>query len=547
MKWRRASRSAGGYQRRSVESRRLADDGADERGRIVRSAWGITAWTFVSRIAGVLRDATIAKFLGASAASDAYLAAFRIPNTFRAIVGEGGLPGAFVPMAKKIERERPGEEGLYAGRVLALLALVVGLLVVAGIAAAPFLVRLFADGFRKTPGKLELAITLTRWMFPYILLVSAAALLEAYLNAKGRFQLSAATPIALNLSIVAAAYLLAPLGMPVAHALALGVLFGGLLQFGMQVPAVRRLGMRFTARVSGDADVARTALQIAPRLYGYGVAQLGFLVSSRTLSALGDAFFTYNYSAFRVADFVLGGFVVSVTRAILPSLSAQALERDRTAYAATVRFGLRLTAFVTLPAMAGLALVARPVVDAIFRRGSFDAADVDATARALVFFAPGLFAAAAVKILTQAFYALHDTRTPVVVATLDLLAFWLLCVTLARPLGHAGVALATTAGFWINFLGLFVLLKRRLGRVGGRELLASVARLLVASAAMAGVVFLFSTRVLPYEAAWGLPLRAAWIAGAVSLGAAAFLGAAAALRAPEVGEVLGFLARRRRA
>src|SRR5262249_43592296 len=279
--------------------------------------------------------ATIARFLGASALSDAFYTAFRIPNTFRAIVGEGGLPGAFVPIAKKVERERPGKEGTYAGHVLQVLVLVLLGLVAVGIVFAPSLVALFASGFRGTPGKFELTVALTRWMFPYILFVSVAALFEAYLNAKGKFQLSAATPIALNLSIVAAAWLLAPAGVFVPAALAGGVLFGGVLQAAMQGPAVRRLGFRLAGKPFAGADVRTTALQIAPRLYGYGVGQLSFLVSTRTLAALGDAFVTFNFCAFRVADFVLGGFVMSLTRAILPSLAEEALDDDRTRYRRT--------------------------------------------------------------------------------------------------------------------------------------------------------------------------------------------------------------------
>jgi putative peptidoglycan lipid II flippase len=317
--------------------------------KLVRSAWGITAWTAVSRLAGVLRDATIARFLGASALSDAFYTAFRIPNTLRAIVGEGGLPGAIVPIAKKVERERPGEEGVYAGRVLVVLLVVLLGLVALGILFAGPIVALFANGFRSTPGKFELTVRLTRWMFPYVLLVSAAALLEAYLNAKGFFQLSAATPIAWNLAIVAAAWVLAPAGVPPVAALTAGVLVGGGLQVALQGPAVRRLGLRFSGSPFRDAEVRRTALQIAPRLYGYGVGQLSFLVSTRTLAALGDAFVTYNFCAWRVTDFVLGGFVVSITRAILPSLSDQALEADRTAYRATIAFALRLVGFITIP------------------------------------------------------------------------------------------------------------------------------------------------------------------------------------------------------
>ncbi|HEX2798547.1 MAG TPA: murein biosynthesis integral membrane protein MurJ, partial [Thermoanaerobaculia bacterium] len=420
--------------------------------KLVRSTWGITAWTVVSRVAGVLRDATIARFLGASAGSDAFYTALRIPNTFRAIVGEGGLPAAFVPMAKKVERERPGEEGVYAGRVLVLLLCVLVALVALGILFAGPIVALFANGFKATPGKFELTVRLTRWMFPYILLVSVAALLEAFLNSKGFFQLSAATPIAWNLAIVAAAWALAPAGVSPVAALTVGVLVGGSLQVALQGPAVRRLGLRFSGSPFRDVEVKRTALQIAPRLYGYGVGQLSFLVSTRTLAALGDAFVTYNFCAFRLVDFVLGGFVVSLTRTVLPSLSDQAFEKDRSAYKATVAFALRLIGFVTIPSMVGLMLLAAPIVDVIFRRGRFAEADVAKTALAVVFFALGLYAAAGVKILTQAFYALHDTRTPVFVATFDLAVFWGLCVALAGPMRHAGVALATSAGFWINFL-----------------------------------------------------------------------------------------------
>ena len=256
-------------------------------------------------------------------------------------------------------------------------------LVALGILFAGPIVALFANGFKATPGKFELTVRLTRWMFPYVLLVSAAALLEAYLNAKGFFQLSAATPIAWNLAIVAAAWALAPAGVSPLAALTVGVLVGGFLQVALQGPAVRRLGLRFSGSPFRDKEVKRTALQIAPRLYGYGVGQLSFLVSTRTLAALGDAFVTYNFCAWRVTDFVLGGFVVSITRAILPSLSDQALEKDRTAYRGTIAFALRLIGFITIPSTVGLWLLATPLIDVVFRRGRFGAADVDMTALAV--------------------------------------------------------------------------------------------------------------------------------------------------------------------
>jgi putative peptidoglycan lipid II flippase len=196
--------------------------------------------------------------------------------------------------------------------------------------------------------------------------------------------------------------------------------------------------------------------------------------------------------------------------------------------------------------MVGLVLLAAPIVDVIFRRGRFAAGDVAKTALAVVFFALGLYAAAGVKIVTQAFYALHDTKTPVIVATFDLAVFWILCVALARPMQHAGVALATSAGFWINFVVLLALLWRRLGSLGGRVVAFALARLLLASLAMGAVVWVLVNRVLPYDAGWAFAARAGWLAGAAAAGAAAFFAFAALLRAPELGEALGALKRKKR-
>ena len=189
-------------------------------------------------------------------------------------------------------------------------------------------------------------------------------------------------------------------------------------------------------------------------------------------------------------------------------------------------------------------LLAAPIVDVIFRRGRFAAAAVPRTAGAVVFFALGLYAAAGVKIVTQAFYALHDTRTPVFVATFDLAVFWVLCVSLAGPMQHAGVALATSAGFWINFLALLALLRKRLGRLGGRAIGAGLLRLALASLGMGAIVWSVSERLVPYQMAWGLPLRIVWVGAVASLGAVSFIVFAKLVGAPEVDEVLGALRKR---
>ncbi len=512
--------------------------------QIVRSAWGITLWTFVARITGLFREAIVAKYLGASAASDAFVTAFRLPNAFRAIVGEGGLPGAFVPMAKKIEKERPGEEGLFAGRFFVLLSGALTILVVLGIVFAPLLVQIFASGFRATPGKFELAVFLTRLLFPYIFLISLASLLEAYLNSKGTFQLSAATPVVFNICIILAALGTIPLGVSAPLALCAGVLFGGTCQLAMQFPRVRKLGFRF-AWPFGDRNVKETALRIVPRLYGFGVGQINFLISSNVLASLGDAYVTYNYFAFRMADLVRGGFVESITRTLLPSLSEKALEKDPTEFRDTIQFGLRLSAFVTLPATAALILFASPLIDIALRRGRFSHADVEGTQVALAAYGLGLFAIGGVKILTQAFFALHDTRTPVAVATFDLGAFVLLCLALKGPFRHVGVALATSAGFWINFLLLLWLLRKRVPRLLDGQLLLSAFRLVAASLLAAGFSWAATRWGLPYNPSWNLVVRGAWLAVLCGIGGAAYLVAAQAMRSPEVAEVLGVFRKKR--
>jgi putative peptidoglycan lipid II flippase len=246
-----------------------------------------------------------------------------------------------------------------------------------------------------------------------------------------------------------------------------------------------------------------------------------------------------------MADLVRGGFVESITRTILPSLSEKALETDQTAFRQTIVFGLRLSAFVTLPATVLLAILASPVIDLAFRRGRFVAADVEGTTLALAGYAVGLFAIGAVKILTQAFYALHDTRTPVVVATFDLIAFVILCLVLSRSMKHVGVALATSAGFWINFILLFILLARRVPGLFGKELILSSLRLLLASG-ITGLGILAGTLwLLPYAAVWALPLRAIWLLSASLAAAGLYLAVARLLGAPEVGEVLGVFRRKR--
>ena len=365
----------------------------EARGRLVRSASVITLLTLASRLTGYARDKTIAAFFGASAASDVFYTAFRIPNLLRQLVAEGALPGVFIP--SYAERRKNGsveDTRLFAARILSALTLLVSAITVLGILFAPAIVRLLAKGFASTPGKIPLTIYLTRLMFPYLCFISVAALLQAILNAHGRFAISAMSPILLNLAIIFGAVVLAPRFREPTVALAIGVLVGGILQMAVQVPAARSLSAigSWNVRFS-DPDVRAVFFLLVPRLFGFGIYAITIALSTRFASVFGDGAVSYLTFGNRVIELVRGGFVISVSTAILPLLARQALEDDRAPFKDTLRFGLRLVAFVTIPWAVGLAVLRETVIAALFQGGRFGPTATAATAQALSYYAIGLF------------------------------------------------------------------------------------------------------------------------------------------------------------
>jgi len=404
----------------------------EARGRLVRSASVITLLTLASRLTGYARDRTIAALFGASAASDVFYTAFRIPNLLRQLVAEGALPGVFIPSyAEKRKHGSPEEARAFAARILSALTLLVTVLTAAGIVFAPAVVRGLAKGFASTPGKIPLTILLTRLMFPYLCFISIAALLQAVLNAHGRFAVSAMSPILLNLSIVAGAVVLAPRFREPTVALAVGVLAGGILQMAVQIPAVRSLRAigPWELKLS-DPAVRGVFVLLVPRLFGFGIYAITIALSTRFASVFGDGAVSYLTFGNRVIELVRGGFVISVSTAILPLLAQQALEPDSSSFKDTLRFGLRLVAFVTVPWAVGLAVLRETVIAALFQGGRFGPAATAATAEALSYYAIGLFFISSSSLLVFAHYARKDTRTPVLCAAVDLTVFILVSLVL---------------------------------------------------------------------------------------------------------------------
>ena len=518
----------------------------EARGRLVRSASVITLLTLASRLTGYARDRTIAVLFGASAASDVFYTAFRIPNLLRQLVAEGALPGVFIPSyAEKRKHGSVEDARVFAARILSALTLIVSAITVAGILFAPAIVRVLAKGFASTPGKITLTIFLTRLMFPYLCFISVAALLQAVLNAHGKFAVSAMSPILLNLSIVVGAVVLAPRFQEPTVALAIGVLVGGILQMAVQIPAVRSLGAigRWEVRLS-DPAVRGVFVLLVPRLFGFGIYAITIALSTRFASVFGDGAVSYLTFGNRVIELVRGGFVISVSTAILPLLAQQALEPDPASFKDTLRFGLRLVAFVTVPWAVGLAVLRETVIAALFQGGRFGPAATAATAEALSYYAIGLFFISSSSLLVFAHYARKDTRTPVLCAAADLTVFVLVSIAL-RPWGVVSVAFATSCGAIANFVLLLAFLRRREGRLGLRDLASTVWKVLAASAAMALVAGRGAAWLLAAHPPRTGAERILFLAVATLAGMVVYLGTAMLLRAKEPREFVRLLTMRR--
>ena len=443
---------------------------------VVRATGAIGLATLISRVLGFIRDVVVARAFGAGLATDAFFVAFRIPNLLRRLLAEGALAPAFVPVFAEYLSTRPRGEFLRMVRSVATAFFFILCLVsLLGILLAPWIVSLMAPGFASIPQKAELAARLTRLMFPYLVFVGLAALAMGVLNVHRRFFAPALGPVALNLGMIASVMFLVPrLDAPITG-LAVGVLVGGLGQFLLQLPELRRAGVSLapSAKLFHPA-LARIAALLGPSVLGLASVQLAVFVNTFLASLLPDGSISYLYYADRVMEFPLGVFGVAVATATLPPMAEQAARRDLRRLGETLNFALRLSCFVAVPASVGLLLLRNPIVRVLFERGEFRGADTQATAFALGFYALGLTAFSAVRIAAQAFYALGDVKTPVRVGILSVLLNVALALALMWPLAHGGLALASSCASTFNLLFLLRRLKPRLGSLGGRALLRSL-------------------------------------------------------------------------
>ncbi len=422
------------------------------RRRLLTATSGMALATVASRLSGYARDKVLAALLGAGVVSDAFLTAFRIPNMFRALLAEGSLTAAFVPML--VEQRAAGEEGQSREFVRAMtgaLLLILPVLVAVGILAAPLLVNLLAPAFAANPAKFRLTVTLTRLLFPYLALISLAALAQGVLNAADRFVLPAATPIALNLAILSGTVTTVWVFDGRGEWLAVGVLVGGLAQLGMQAVACWRVGHPLLpwAGALRHPAVRKVLALMVPGIPALGIYQLTLVISTRYAAHLGDGAVTCLYNASRLNELVYGVVIVQLTTAVLPMLAAERAASGERARE-TLAFAMRLLSFVSLPAASVAVAAASPLVGVLFGGGRYTATAVAATASALAWYAVGLPFLGFTKLLASASYAWKDTRLPVWAAAVNLVVF----VGAGKPLlaahGVAGIAAAASLGQLAN-------------------------------------------------------------------------------------------------
>ena len=439
---------------------------------LLKSASVVSMLTLASRITGMAREFLIASTFGASALTDAFNVAFRIPNLFRRFFAEGAFSQAFVPVLAAT-RTRDGEEATRAliDRVASVLAWALLLLSIIGVVGAPLLVWVMASGL--SPRGFEMAVVMTRWMFPYIAFMSLVALAAGVLNTWKRFAVPAATPVLLNLCMIGAAWLGAPwfktLGLEPIYALTGGVMIGGVLQLGVQVLALRKLGLAPTvAWRSGalrqawrDCGTQSILKLMGPALLGVGVANLSMLINTQIASHLVTGSVSWITYADRLMEFPTALLGVALGVVLMPQLAAARAAGDSARYSSMLDWGLRLVVLLALPCAVALVAFAKPLVAVLYQYGVFSERDVQQTTTALMGYGAGLLGLVAIKVLAPGYYASQDTKTPVRVAVSVLVITQLLNLLLVPWLAHAALTLSIGIGAMINALWLLLGLRQR--------------------------------------------------------------------------------------
>jgi putative peptidoglycan lipid II flippase len=500
---------------------------------LLKAASTVSLWTLLSRVTGLVRDQLIAASFGAGALTDAFNVAFRIPNLLRRLFAEGAFSAAFVPIlaaTRATDGDEPTRRLIDAVATVLFAALV--LTCVVGVIGAPVVVWMFGAGLQE----LDLAVVMTRWMFPYIGCMSLVALSAGILNTWRRFALPAATPVLLNASMIGAALFLSPWlerhHIQPIHSLSAGVMLGGLLQLAIQVPALRRIGClprigfgpAAWRRAWAHPGVHRLLTQMAPALLGVSVAQLSLLINTQIASHLGPGAVSWLFYADRLMEFPTALLGVALGVVLVPGLSARRAQNDHAGYSAHLDWGLRLVVLLALPFGVAMGLFAKPLVAVLFHYGKFSTQAVDMTVLALRGYGCGLLGIVAIKVLAPGFFAQQDMRTPVRIAVVVLVCTQLMNLVFVPWLSHAGLALSIGLGALLNagwlLWGLMKKGHYRPAPGWGR----CFARVLPANVALGGGLA-FASMQLDWLALQAHPgVRAAWLAAVIGAAVLGYFG-----------------------
>ena len=496
---------------------------------LLRAAATISGLTLVSRILGLVRETLVASVYGAGPLTDAFFVAFRLPNMLRRLFAEGAFTQAFIPVLAQSQQESPQETRRVLDAVATMLFWVLTVVVAVGVVAAPGLVWLVASGLRQDAETFGIAVLMTRWMFPYILLISLVALAAAILNLSKRFAAPAFAPVLLNVSIILAALFLGRFFDPPVLALCAGMMIGGVLQLLWQVPSLVKIGLlpriRFTPwKALKDPAVQRVLKNMAPTLLAVSVSQFSLIINTQIASWLAPGSVSWVSYGDRLMEFPTSLLGIAMGTLLLPSLSQANAAGNTQRYSDLLDWGLRLALLLATPAMVGLALMAKPLTALLFHYGAFSTHDLLMTSHTVRAYGAGLVALTAVRILAPGFFAKQDVRTPVKIAVTVLVCTQLMNLVLVPWLAHAGLALSISLGAWLNAGWLLRGLKKRgsyIPRAGWRPFMLKVA---VALAAM-GVLLGFVSEYFDWGAMQSQPwLRIGLVLGMVVGGALLYFG-----------------------
>jgi len=498
----------------------------EREGKITRSVAGVSVSTLASRILGYLRDMLIANFFGAGLVADAFFVAYRIPNLLRRLLGEGALSASFIPVFTEYLTTKPKEEAQRLARISGLLLLaILSILTILGIIFSPIIVRVIAPGFIKDPQKLSLTITLTRILFPFMMAIGMAALALGILNSLHRFIIPALAPSLLSISEIFFILFICPLMERPIIGLVLGVLVGGFAQFFFQVPSLVKKGFLLPAgrsysnprlklmdypqnllknwnvlwkrwtSILNHPGVKRIGLLMLPATLGLSVSQVNTFVDTICATLLREGSVTALYYANRLMQLPLALFGTAIATVALPMMSRSVAATNMEELKDTLSLSLRMIMFTIIPASLGLIILGSPIISLLFERGRFTSQATQATSWALLFYSTGIVAYAGVKVVASAFYSMQDTRTPVRIASIAMVANIVLNLILMRILDVGGLAFATAIASFINLLILLYYLRKKIGRLGGKKVLHSLVKILLATSAM-GIACIYSSRLL---------------------------------------------------